>query len=1420
MKKITLLGLEIVNSEAQSQNDQFEQVKVYELLHTRSTKELVEIECNDEDVIELVFEDGTEWISGPEDIQNIIGLSSNTRGSSGLNIPSEIIDVESKTGILIKIVRFFIGRKNLTKKINPKIAELWDNKILGKNGEGEGLFRLTQQFELSKFVVDQNNKDKYLVFIHGFSNDIKGSFKDIYNNRTGVLWQTMRALYGNNILAFEHKTISKSPIVNAIDLLSALPNGAKIDILSQSRGGLVADLIARCNIENDILFDSEDFKLLKKYGNEEKELKKLDKLARKKKIVVGKVIRASAPGLGTTLLKKKRLDHFLNGVLTAIGFAVGDRLNPLYQIVKGVLKEVVSSKSDPESFPGIAAMVPDSDYQKMINRQNLNTKDELIVIEGDADVGRNVKQTILVILTNLFYQESNDFVINTASMRFGAIREKGVHTFLSKDSNTTHFSYFKNQNTIQAIFRALVWDGKEDLAEFEYFTREELLVQISSDKDESTARGQEELSFNRSGDKSSRSKRVEKREIDLVEDLFGLSMEEESLEKVEITIAIYHGNLKFSNAPVMIGHFAGDPIVSAEKALDNALSNQLSDRMELGNYPSSIRDNIVLCHKTSAPFGAVIIGLGEKVEFNEFELRKAVTNGILAYGIFLKENNDYLGSMQRDKISSVIIGSDYAKMDVESALTSILIGISNANDKIQEFNKQRDPQVQKIQPIKELVLFELYEHRAKEAYFALQSIEKSNINLRLNLPPTVKGRKGGLKKVQYQKDRSWWNDLLTEKIKDEGELDNTGLRFIYNEGKAKVQDTVDYFSQSLVEDILSDFSRERRFNKTLSNSLFNLLIPNKIKSVIRNQSNISWKMTKETAAYPWEMIHDKEIDKDPTFVNVGLVRQLVTQQADSPENLVRKKSSLIIGDPIYKKFSQLPYAQKEAEELGELINNLEDWPAPHLLINKRRIEIVNALLNEKYKILHIAGHGVYEPKTEKTGVKAGIVVGDSILDSKFFNKLPNIPEFVFINCCYSGDIDDRTEKNYENRYKLSASLGMHLIEMGVQAVIITGWAVDDKAAGEFAREFYKKMLEEGEEFGKAAQKARKRIYDLYGHSNNTWGAYQCYGNPWYRLTNKNTKAESRDKYLSEEEVLNDLYNIKAVTHEKSKKDLLVLKAKEILRRAEEVNLDKSMTFQKIAEIYADLDSVEEALDFYKKMQNQGKADYTVGGLEQYCNLLVKKSFANFRNGQALSASNRDRHIGYFKVLIDIAPTSERYSILGSAYKRYTIMFPKLTEKYLKEMAERYEQAYEIEKEQSADIFTYPFSNLILAKHFLGESKTKYQEKINETVDILRPEEEEYENFWEDIALINMLTVQIALGDEKDKMSEIAEEIKTKYAKVFTKGGTLKNLRSEIEHFDFIITMYEKGYPKKEKINLRKLHLKLFLDIKSELEKLL
>ena len=169
-------------------------------------------------------------------------------------------------------------------------------------------------------------------------------------------------------------------------------------------------------------------------------------------------------------------------------------------------------------------------------------------------------------------------------------------------------------------------------------------------------------------------------------------------------------------------------------------------------------------------------------------------------------------------------------------------------------------------------------------------------------------------------------------------------------------------------------------------------------------------------------------------------------------------------------------------------------------------QVVAALFEQAWTIVHIAAHGVvdYEhfapdgTRRKDTGIVlgGGLFLGPSILD-----QLPVVPSIVFVNCCHVGRIDPAAEAmrsaQLGRRPNLAASVAVQLVRMGVRGVVAAGWAVDDINAGRFADRL---LRGDARRPGvrRAVREARQGIY-REGGEDTTWGAYQCYGEPDWRL---------------------------------------------------------------------------------------------------------------------------------------------------------------------------------------------------------------------------------------------------------------------------------------------------------------------------------
>lgn len=162
-----------------------------------------------------------------------------------------------------------------------------------------------------------------------------------------------------------------------------------------------------------------------------------------------------------------------------------------------------------------------------------------------------------------------------------------------------------------------------------------------------------------------------------------------------------------------------------------------------------------------------------------------------------------------------------------------------------------------------------------------------------------------------------------------------------------------------------------------------------------------------------------------------------------------------------------------------------------------RTRVMQELMLRPYDVLHFAGHCKYEK--QKPSASGWIFTGDKRLSANELGRIDRIPKFVFSNACESGITPDRSEKRSP---ELAPSFAEAFFARGVQNFVCTAWPVNDLAARDFARRLYSGLLgldgNAVETMHLAMREARRAIIaQPYGVR--TWGAYQHYGDPYFRF---------------------------------------------------------------------------------------------------------------------------------------------------------------------------------------------------------------------------------------------------------------------------------------------------------------------------------
>ncbi len=288
-----------------------------------------------------------------------------------------------------------------------------------------------------------------LVLIHGTFVETTSTF--------GQLWalhpQRVRQLfehYGGRVYALDHPTLGASPIGNALTLVDALPRGARLHLATHSRGGLVAEVLARVAHQGEVRAADLAAFAGDAYARQRAELQQLAAQMKSKHIRVERIVRVACPARGT-LVASRRLDAYLSVLKWTLDLAGV----PVVPRLLDFIAEVARRRADPAAIPGLEAMIPETPLVRWLNAAPGAIDGELRVVAGDLD-GDSIGSWIKTLLADVCYRTDNDLVVQTSSMYAGAPRAGGASFLLDQGGKTTHFGYFANPRTVDAVVDGLI----------------------------------------------------------------------------------------------------------------------------------------------------------------------------------------------------------------------------------------------------------------------------------------------------------------------------------------------------------------------------------------------------------------------------------------------------------------------------------------------------------------------------------------------------------------------------------------------------------------------------------------------------------------------------------------------------------------------------------------------------------------------------------------------------------------------------------------------------------------------------------------------------------------------------------------------------------------------------------------------------
>ena len=225
---------------------------------------------------------------------------------------------------------------------------------------------------------------------------------------------------------------------------------------------LIGELLCRSGRKNSKeLFDDDDLTLCAPHEQglpEDQTLRELSKRLKSKNIRVERFVRIACPARGTTLVSG-RLDRWLEIIVNVLDKV----LEPTAKIILGVLTDLLlelkKQAANPLAIPGLAVMMPESGFIRMINRPDVQVDVDFCVIAGDIEKS-DILGRLAIFFTDRFYDEDHDLVVQSRAMYGGTAHEDGFYYF-HKGTDVNHFHYFSNRKTAEKILEALTLKSQE-----------------------------------------------------------------------------------------------------------------------------------------------------------------------------------------------------------------------------------------------------------------------------------------------------------------------------------------------------------------------------------------------------------------------------------------------------------------------------------------------------------------------------------------------------------------------------------------------------------------------------------------------------------------------------------------------------------------------------------------------------------------------------------------------------------------------------------------------------------------------------------------------------------------------------------------------------------------------------------------------
>ncbi|MBZ5689587.1 MAG: CHAT domain-containing protein [Acidobacteriia bacterium] len=1033
----------------------------------------------------LPVESASRGLRQPNQVRFVITVRSTDEATGTRGIVSKAIKAT-----LIKVGRVVADK--LVSFALPKLAAAFEKNAWNKARLQEGWHIVTKETLGAKALAPGKpvSTERSLLFLHGTFSNAASAYGALADSN---FFDRVKALYDGRIFAFNHFTVSRTPEENTRMLLEGLPDQTTVfDVITHSRGGLVLrNLVERAHVFGPM---AQRFKL-------------------------GRAVLVASPNDGTPLATPQRwhdtvgwlanlLELFPENPFTTGAAFVANGLVWMARHASGDLPGLHSmdGAGNPiaqlQSPPG----PPEDAYSALVANYNPTEKVLLRMLDTGIDQ---------------FFGSANDLVVPTAggwhvgqpgkvlipAARIGCF---GAGGNLQADS-VTHIDFFSRPETVDFLTRALAGEQQplkrvDPLAALpdRRLLREGAAVYAAT---AGLASGKES--------KVVRSKAIRSPAV--------------SPKLPALRVTVVNGDLTFEKDPVLLGHYRATRLTGTEEVMDKLIDGAMKRSLGLGFYPLAPGTNQIFLNTTPnpedvrrmpRPKAVIVAGLGEEGRLNAANLALTVRQAVIAWAQRTAELQKRVP--QSFDLTATLLASGGTGITAGQAAQRITLGVYEANallsgestaDDRQGQNRQRSEGANasdgKEWPrVGQLRIIELYLDRATEAWRALKMQEAASPE-RYKVADEIEAGTGPLPRPLDLGYRGADYDFIAaETVQDKNH--KVSVRYTLDTKRARNEVFEQKTQRRLLRDLVATASDAGNHDPQIGRTLFRLLVPVGMEAFLAGSGELQIELDPETAGIPWELLDtDEGDDQNPEgkwAIRTKLLRKLrTTDFREQVRDATAKESILVIGEPSCPpQYPRLDGAWAEAEavykslagsigleQVERLFSDDPDKTGPVARA------VINALLSRDWRIVHIAGHGALRAPD---GGPGGVVLSNgAFLGPNEIGGMRIVPELVFVNCCHlaarSGDQLLATDSalGYD-RARFASGVAEELINIGVRCVIAAGWAVNDLAARSFATTFYESLLRENR-FIDAVAEARTAAYR---NDDNTWAAYQCYGDPdWF-----------------------------------------------------------------------------------------------------------------------------------------------------------------------------------------------------------------------------------------------------------------------------------------------------------------------------------